>query len=121
MMERAEPSIAERYAGERWTPKEPPATEEPGQLRATSRYLERFAAYDAEVAKPFKGITTDGNVVPNLFPLRSTGVSTAPVRQAAEAFLAALEPDQRARAQFPVNAPSGASGTVCSPPCSAMG
>src|SRR5687768_504602 len=42
------------------------------------------------LAEPFKGITTDGTVVPNLFGARSTGVSTAPVVTAAKAFLAAL-------------------------------
>src|SRR5262245_20946754 len=47
---------------------------------------------DAEakgLAEPFKGITTDGNPITGLFPVRSTGVSTAPVRKAADAFLAA--------------------------------
>ena len=35
------------------------------------------------LAEPFKGITTGGNVTPGLFEIRSTGVSTEPVRQAA--------------------------------------
>ena len=52
------------------------------------------------LAEPFKGITTDGKVVPGLFPVRSTGVSTEPVRRAAEPFLAALTPEQRARTLF---------------------
>ncbi|RMF40658.1 MAG: DUF3500 domain-containing protein, partial [Planctomycetota bacterium] len=38
-----------------------------------------------------------------LFPLRSTGVSTEPVRRAAEAFLAALDPAQREKTLFPVD------------------
>ena len=42
------------------------------------------------LAEPFKGITTDGNVAPGLFPIQATGVSTASVRNAAEAFLASL-------------------------------
>jgi hypothetical protein len=46
---------------------------------------ERFQRQSQEaerqgLAEPFKGITTDGNLVPGLFPLRSTGVSTEPVR-----------------------------------------
>src|SRR5688572_32775739 len=61
---------------------------------------ERFKAMsrDAEtkgLAEPFKGVTTDGKVVPGLFPVRSTGVSTAPVRQAADALIATLTPQQR--------------------------
>ena len=38
-------------------------------------------------------------------PVRSTGVSTAPVRQAAEAFLATLTPEQRAKTMFAVDDP----------------
>jgi hypothetical protein len=63
---------------------------------------------DAEsrgLAEPFKGITTDGNIIPGLFPIRSTGVSTAPVRKAADAFLASLSQDQRAKTMFTVDDP----------------
>jgi hypothetical protein len=63
------------------------------------------AAEDRGLAEPFKGVTTDGNVVPNLFALRSTGVSTAPARKAAAAFLASLTPDQRAKTMFQVDDP----------------
>ena len=54
------------------------------------------------LAEPFTGITTNGTVEPGLFPIRSTGVSTRPVRQAAEAFLASLDAPQRAKTMFPV-------------------
>ncbi|HEY6404051.1 MAG TPA: DUF3500 domain-containing protein [Blastocatellia bacterium] len=60
---------------------------------------------DAEnrgLAEPFKGVTTDGNIVPGLFPVRSTGVSTEPVRKAAGLFLASLREEQRARTVFDV-------------------
>ena len=53
--------------------------------------------------EPFKGVTTNGTVTPGLFPVRSTGVSTAPVRTAAIAFLASLSPEQRAKTVFPVD------------------
>ena len=52
---------------------------------------------DAEakgLAEPFKGITANGQVEPNLFAIPSTGVSTEPVRTAAVAFLEALSPEQ---------------------------
>lgn len=57
------------------------------------------------LAEPFKGITTDGNVVPGLFPIHSTGVSTAAVRSAAETFLSSLTSEQRARTMFDVDDP----------------
>ena len=63
------------------------------------------AAEAAGLAEPFRGITAGGAVVPGLFPIRSTGVSTEPVRRAAEAFLAVLTADQRARTVFPVDDP----------------
>ncbi|MGH8503230.1 MAG: DUF3500 domain-containing protein [Gammaproteobacteria bacterium] len=62
-------------------------------------------AEDRGLAGPFKGVTTDGNVVQGQFPIRSTGISTAPVRKAAEAFLATLTPAQRAKTMFPVDDP----------------
>ena len=55
------------------------------------------------LAEPFKGLTTAGTVTPGLFPIRATGVSTAPVRDAAEAFLASLTPEQRAGTQYAVD------------------
>ena len=39
---------------------------------------------DKAFAEPYKGVTTDGNVIPGLFPLRSTGVSTKPMADAAQ-------------------------------------
>ena len=53
--------------------------------------------------KPFKGITTNGELAKGLFPVRSTGVSTEPVRVAAEKFLAALTEEQRRKTLFPVD------------------
>ena len=61
---------------------------------------------DAEkrgLAEPFKGITTGGTPIPDLYAVRSTGVSTAPVRTAATVFLQALTADQRARTTFGVD------------------
>jgi hypothetical protein len=55
------------------------------------------------LADPFKGVTTNGTVVPGLFPIRATGVSTAPVREAAEKFLASLTGAQRASTAYPVD------------------
>ncbi len=57
------------------------------------------------LAEPLKGITADGNVAPGLFPIESTGVSTAAVRSAAERFIASLNPAQRARTLFAIDDP----------------
>jgi hypothetical protein len=53
--------------------------------------------------QPFKGITTDGTPEPGLYPIRSTGVSTEPVARAANAFIAALSPEQRSKTQYAVD------------------
>jgi Protein of unknown function (DUF3500) len=71
---------------------------------------ERFQRMSKEaenrgLAEPFKGVTTDGNIVPGLFSIRSTGVSTEPVRKAAGLFLASLAEEQRARTVFNVDDP----------------
>jgi hypothetical protein len=59
----------------------------------------------AALAEPFRGITTNGTIERGLFTVRATGVSTEPVRLAAEALLAALTPEQRRRTSFPVDDP----------------
>ncbi len=60
--------------------------------------------YEKEgLAAPFKGITTSGDVMPGLFEIRPSGVSTEPVRNAAEKFIASLTPVQLARTMFPVD------------------
>lgn len=63
-------------------------------------YVEKSLAAAAE---PFKGITCDGNVIPGLFALRKTGISTDSIREAAETFLASLTPEQRSKTLFPVD------------------
>ena len=55
------------------------------------------------LAEPFRGITTDGNVQPGLFEIRSTGTPTEPVSAAASAFLATLNADQRERISFGID------------------
>ncbi len=55
------------------------------------------------LAEPFRGITSDGSLLEGLFPIRATGVSTAPVREAAERFLATLSPEQLETTTFPID------------------
>jgi hypothetical protein len=54
------------------------------------------------LAESFRGITTNGTIVPRLYEIRSTGVSTEPVREAALAFLNALNGEQREQTTFPI-------------------
>jgi len=70
------------------------------------RFRQMSADYERKgLAEPFKGITANGTVEPDLFGIHSTGVSTAPVRNAAERFLASLTQEQRGRTMFPVDDP----------------
>src|SRR6218665_1263603 len=67
----------------------PPAP--PGRESRIAEGAARSREFEAKgLAEPFKGVTADGTVVPGLFGVKSTGVSTAPVQKAATAFLAAL-------------------------------
>ncbi|HJY41359.1 MAG TPA: DUF3500 domain-containing protein [Steroidobacteraceae bacterium] len=74
------------------------------QTDRTARFPEMSrAAEKTGLAEDFKGITTHGEPVRGLFPVRSTGVSTEPVRLATEKFLAALTEEQRRKTTFPVD------------------
>jgi hypothetical protein len=57
----------------------------------------------------FAGITTDGSVVPGLFPLTDVpaeeAAPTATMVAAADAFLATLSPEEAARIRYPIDAP----------------
>jgi hypothetical protein len=53
--------------------------------------------------EPYRGVTTGRGVVPGLFALAQTGVSTQPVQKAAAAFLASLNETQRRKTVFPVD------------------
>jgi hypothetical protein len=75
-----------------------PAEDPAARFKRMSREAE-----ERGLAEPFRGITTDGKVVPGLFPLRSTGVSTEPAQKAATAFLAGLTEEQRKKTLFAVD------------------
>jgi hypothetical protein len=78
-----------------------------GQEQTRADMAERFRQMSEEyekegLAAPFRGITTNGEVVANLFEISPTGVSTEPVRNAAEKFIASLTSVQLTRAMYPV-------------------
>jgi Protein of unknown function (DUF3500) len=69
-----------------------------GQFRQWSEEYEQEG-----LAAPFRGITTNYDVVPGLFQISPSGVSTEPVRNAAEKFIASLNNVQLAKTTFPVD------------------
>jgi hypothetical protein len=70
-------------------------------------YAEQQKAFSSRMeqglAEGFTGVTTDGTAVQGLFPLRSTGVSTAGMQEAARTFIASLSEAQRGTTLFPVD------------------
>jgi hypothetical protein len=65
--------------------------------------LRRLESAKTSTTAAFKGITPDGAVIPGLFPLQDTGISTTPITSAAQAFLAALSQETRTTATFAVD------------------
>jgi hypothetical protein len=55
------------------------------------------------LAEPFKGVTTNGTVKSGLFFIRSTGVTTKPVMDAAVRFLDGLTSEQRSKTTYTVD------------------
>jgi hypothetical protein len=53
--------------------------------------------------EPFKGITATGTIEGGLFPIKATGVSTRPVRDAAQQFLQSLTAEQRTRTSYAID------------------
>ncbi|QEG01804.1 hypothetical protein Mal15_58850 [Stieleria maiorica] len=58
---------------------------------------------EASLSEPFRGISSGGVIREGLFKIESTGVSTEPVVEAAEKFLASLSEEQRSRTTYPVD------------------
>jgi len=79
-------------------------TQEQSPSDIAERFRKMSEDYEKEgLAAPFKGITTSGDVLPGLFEIKPTGISTEPVRNAAEAFINTLTPTQLARTMYPVD------------------
>jgi hypothetical protein len=62
-----------------------------------------LARADAALAEPFVGITAEGHVEPGLFSLSETGVSTRPIKDAADDFLSSLTKAARTTASFAID------------------
>ena len=79
------------------------------QSQYPSNLLEQKGSFSAGAARalgqPFRGVATSAGIVEGLFPIKSTGVSTMPIRVAAESFLATLSTADLSRSHFAINDP----------------
>jgi hypothetical protein len=57
------------------------------------------------IGQPFRGVATSDGVVEGLFPIRSTGVSTADISAAANTFLSSLSDAELSRTQYAIDDP----------------
>ena len=64
-----------------------------------------LANIQAAITEPFVGLSTDGNIIPGLFSLSETGISTHRIKEAADAFLALLSQERSAQLCFAVDGP----------------
>jgi len=81
------------------------AQEQPGVTDAMLARKKAFADQQlAALAQPFVGLRTGTGIPAGLFPVRASGVSTAPIVEAAQAFLATLTAAQTVRTVFAVDA-----------------
>jgi Protein of unknown function (DUF3500) len=62
-----------------------------------------FGTWAKLAAEPFKGVTTDGNVIPGLFALQSADAPVGAMLDAAGALTAQLSPAQRQAMSFPLD------------------
>jgi hypothetical protein len=54
------------------------------------------------LSTPFKGVTTDGNIVPDLFKLRPEGAPTGQILDAVRGLIAQLSPEQSSKVCLPM-------------------
>ncbi|MGK0257732.1 MAG: hypothetical protein ACI96M_001164 [Candidatus Azotimanducaceae bacterium] len=78
-----------------------------GQSRYTTELLNVKRIFsemeNAALARPFKGVSAADGFATDLFPIRTTGVSTAPILHAAKNFLGSLTPQQLIKTQYSVD------------------
>jgi hypothetical protein len=80
------------------------AQAQPGVTDAMLARKKAFADQQRNaLAEPFVGLRPAAGITAGLFPIRASGVSTAPIVQAAQAWLATLTPAQALRTVFAVD------------------
>ncbi len=82
----------------------PPASQDTSGDKEVNPVKERFAKMEADALKePYRGIFNEIDTFENLFPIKATNVSTAPIVEAATQFLNMLESEQLTRTIFELN------------------
>jgi len=69
----------------------------------SERVQQLFGPWRELYEQPFKGMTTDGNVIPDLFELRPEGAPTEAMINATMALLRMLSPEQKAAMSFSID------------------
>ena len=84
-------------------------TDSYSQSQYPSNLLEQKGNFSAGAARalgqPFHGLTTSDGIIKGLFPIKSTGASTAQIKEAADGFLATLSTADLSRAHFAITDP----------------
>jgi hypothetical protein len=62
-----------------------------------------FGTWERMFAEPFRGITTDSRVIPDLYALRPEGAPTLAMIEAVNALMVRLSPEQKKACCFPVD------------------
>lgn len=79
------------------------AAQEPSAPRPLTAPPGYMSAAEKAIAEKFKGITTDGSVVPGLYSIKRTGVSTKPIKDAADQFINSLTDQQKAKTLYTID------------------
>ncbi|RAR66110.1 uncharacterized protein DUF3500 [Paraburkholderia unamae] len=72
---------------------------------ASDKAQSLIQTWQALYREPYKGVTANGQVEPNLFHLADEGLDIHPVVRAGNALLAAVSDGERAKLRYPVDAP----------------
>ena len=84
-------------------------TDSSSQSQYPLSLLEQKGNFSAGAARalgqPFHGLTTSDGIIKGLFPIKSTGASTAQIKEAADGFLATLSTADLSRAHFAITDP----------------
>ena len=78
----------------------PPRVDE-GKLSQPLQDL--FATWRQSLQQDFRGLTANGEVIHDLFPLRAAGASVQPLNAAVKDFLSSLDAEQRSTVSFPMH------------------
>ena len=76
--------------------------EHAARLKTVERVISIFGNWKMLFHEPFKGLTTDGNIMPNLYSLKPDGTPVESAAKVANTLMGLLSPENKARACFDV-------------------